>query len=110
MYLLFINTYQHIMHRKHTDSIQTDAFVHTNVCTVRELNPRPLARKAWYSDRCTKSVVEINRLIKIHHHINVPTAEEHAFLITHNKTVLVMCDKEGHKPSRGPSQDWANDC
>jgi hypothetical protein len=33
-----------IIHSKHPDPIQTDMFMHTNVCTVRESNPRPFAQ------------------------------------------------------------------
>jgi hypothetical protein len=41
-YILFFCKYIYTIHRKHPDSIETNMFMHTNVCTLWESNLRPL--------------------------------------------------------------------
>jgi hypothetical protein len=59
-YILFFRKYIYTLHRKRPDPIQTDMFMHTNVCTVRELNPQPLAQEA-----SIRTIAPVVRLILI---------------------------------------------
>jgi hypothetical protein len=45
---------------KHPDPIQTVMFISKNICTERELNPRPRLFDDGYSVHCTKPLVKLN--------------------------------------------------